>query len=79
MSSLIPFRFETHSIRVVVIDNQPFFSARDVALALDYADPSQAYNLHCKSLNLLSYSELLELNCRRCGKAHQSRAWRWVC
>lgn len=61
MPSLIPFQFESHPVRVVVIDNQPFFSARDVALALDYADPSQAYKLHCKSLKKLSSVECTEL------------------
>jgi len=61
MPSLIPFQFESREIRVVVIDNQPFFSARDVALALEYADPSQAYNLHCKSLKKLSSVECTEL------------------
>jgi Prophage antirepressor len=62
MSSLIPFSFESQSIRVVVLDGQPMFSARDVAVALCYANPSEAYKDHCKYLKLLSYSELLELN-----------------
>ena len=61
MSSLIPFSFESQSIRVVVLDGQPMFGARDVAVALCYANPSEAYNDHCKSLKKLSYSESLEL------------------
>lgn len=62
MNQLIPFSFEALAIRVVVIDNTPLFSARDVALALGYADPSQAYKLHCKSLKLLNSVECTELN-----------------
>ena len=34
------------------------FGARDVALALGYADPAYAYKTHCKSLILLNYEEL---------------------
>ncbi len=60
-TSIVPFQFETHSIRVVVVAGTPLFSARDVALALDYADPSQAYKAHCKSLRLLSSVECTEL------------------
>ena len=62
MSNMIPFSFESREIRVVLIDNQPMFSARDAALALGYSNPSEAYTDHCKYLKLLSYSELLELN-----------------
>ena len=62
MSSLIPFSFESQSIRVVVIDGQPMFGARDVAIALGYSDPSQAYKQHCKYLKLLSSVECTELN-----------------
>lgn len=62
MNQLIPFSFESLSIRVVVIDNAPMFSARDVALALGYANPAEAYKTHAKLLKKLSYSELLELN-----------------
>lgn len=62
MQNMIPFSFESQSIRVVVLDGHPMFSARDVAVALCYANPSEAYKDHCKYLKLLSYSELLELN-----------------
>lgn len=62
MNQLIPFSFETLAIRVVVIDNTPLFSARDVAIALGYTNPAKAYQDHCKSLKKLSYNELLELN-----------------
>lgn len=62
MQNMIPFSFESREIRVVIIGEQPMFSARDVALALGYSNPSEAYSDHCKYLKLLSYSELLELN-----------------
>ena len=62
MHQLMPFQFESMPVRVVIIDNQPMFSARDVALALSYSNPSKAYNDHCKSLKKLSYNESLELN-----------------
>ncbi|CAK0759662.1 hypothetical protein CCP2SC5_2630001 [Azospirillaceae bacterium] len=61
-NNLVPFNFEGKAIRAVVIDGEPWFSARDIALALDYANPSKAYNDHCKSLKKLSYNESLELN-----------------
>ena len=60
-SQLIPFSFESQSIRVVVLDGQPMFGSRDVALALGYSDPSYAYKTHCKSLILLSSEESSEL------------------
>lgn len=59
--SVIPFSFENRSIRVVIVESQPMFSARDVAMALGYANPSDAYKTHCKLLKKLSYSESLEL------------------
>lgn len=36
MSSLIPFSFESKSIRVIDVAGAPWFIAKDVALALDY-------------------------------------------
>lgn len=60
-TKLVPFLFESMTVRVVMIDRQPLFSARDVAMALGYADPSQAYQHHCKSLKKLSSVECTEL------------------
>jgi len=37
MNALIPFRFESHAVRVIEIDGAPWFVAKDVALALGYA------------------------------------------
>jgi prophage antirepressor-like protein len=40
MSSLIPFSFESKSIRVLDVVGNPWFVAKDVMQALDYADAS---------------------------------------
>ena len=61
-TQLVPFQFEDQAIRVVVIDDQPLFSARDVALALGYARPADAYQDHCKLLKKLSFGDLTKLN-----------------
>lgn len=61
-TQLVPFQFGSHEIRTILVDGQPLFCARDVALALDYANPAEAYKAHCKHLKKLSYSKLLELN-----------------
>ena len=45
MSYLVPFRFENQSIRVLSIENTPWFVAKDVLSALEYSDeynPSRA-------------------------------------
>lgn len=40
MSALTPFNFESRSIRVLTVDGLPHFVAKDVMLALEYADAS---------------------------------------
>lgn len=40
MSSLIPFVFESKSIRVLNVDGLPWFTAKDVMQALDYSENS---------------------------------------
>ena len=62
MNQLVPFQFEAFPIRVVVVDDHPLFSARDVALALGYARPADAYQDHCKLLKKLSFGDLTKLN-----------------
>lgn len=42
MSSLIPFQFETHSIRVVMLDDGPWWVATDVCAAIDIGNTSDA-------------------------------------
>lgn len=68
-TQLVPFQFGSHEIRTILVDGQPLFCARDVALALDYANPAEAYKAHCKHLKKLSYSKLLELIHAQSGAA----------
>lgn len=63
MSNLVPFNFENRfEINTVIKDSAVHFHARAIASALNYANVSDAYQKHCKSLILFSYSELLGLN-----------------
>ena len=39
------------AVRVVERDGEPWFVARDVALALGYADPADAIRRHCEKVN----------------------------
>ena len=42
---------EFGKVRVVEHEGQPWFVARDVAVALGYADPANAVQRHCKKVN----------------------------
>lgn len=48
MNEVLPFDFEATQVRVVVIDGEPWFVARDVASLLGYANPGHAVRTHCK-------------------------------
>ena len=61
MQQVIPFLFESFQVRVITLDGNPMFSARDVALALGYENPAKAYQDHCKLLKLLNYNAALQL------------------
>lgn len=50
MSQVVPFSFEGANVRVVTIDNEPWFIAKDVADALGYVNTSKAINTHCKAV-----------------------------
>ena len=39
------FEFNSNQVRVIILDNQPWVVAMDVAKILDYADPSKMLNL----------------------------------
>lgn len=43
------FNFEGLDVRVMLIDGEPLFSARDVAEGLGYTNPQKAVRDHCKS------------------------------
>lgn len=49
MSNVIPFSFDQHPVRVVELDGQPWFVAKDVAIVLGYADTAKAVKTHCKA------------------------------
>ena len=47
MTTIIPFQFEAHAVRVQVDDvGQPWFNASDVCEALELGNPSQAIKSH---------------------------------
>ncbi|CAK0774127.1 anti-repressor protein [Gammaproteobacteria bacterium] len=49
MKNIIPFQFESFSIRTVTTDDgEVWFVAKDVAAALGYVNPQQAVRIHCK-------------------------------
>lgn len=45
---IMPFAFEGNPIRVLEINSDPWFVAKDVALALGYGNPQDAVRRHCK-------------------------------
>jgi len=49
MSNIIPFNFENNSIRVIEINQEPWFVAKDVADLLGYSNSRKAIADHCKS------------------------------
>jgi prophage antirepressor-like protein len=51
MNQVIPFNFESHAVRTVVIDEAPWWVGRDVCDALGYQNSRQAMNDHCKGVS----------------------------
>lgn len=51
MSNLIPFQFESTSVRVVTDEHgEPLFVGKDICEALGFANPNDAMNKHCKGV-----------------------------
>ena len=50
---------EFGAVRVVDVNGEPWFVARDVAKALGYQNTVQAVNTHCKKVNDFRYSKML--------------------
>jgi prophage antirepressor-like protein len=48
MNQVIPFDFENHTVRTVVLDETPWWVGRDICEALEYKRPLRAIKLHCK-------------------------------
>ena len=49
-TQILPFEFDSHEVRALTIDNEPWFVAKDVATALGYGNPHDAVNRHCKGV-----------------------------
>lgn len=49
MSEITPFNFEGNQVRTVVIDKEPYFVGKDVALAIGYKDYTNALKSHVKA------------------------------
>jgi prophage antirepressor-like protein len=50
MNQVIPFDFEAHAVRTMVIDETPWWVGRDVCEALGYKTPQRAIHAHCKGV-----------------------------
>lgn len=50
MNELIPFDFQGSAVRVVLVDDEPHFVAKDVAEVLGYVNPTDAISRHCKGV-----------------------------
>jgi len=50
MTAMIPFAFDSHAVRTLMLDDQPWFVGKDVALALGYTNPNKAIGDHCKGV-----------------------------
>lgn len=51
MSNIIPFQFESNSVRVITDDlGEPWFVGKDICLALGYANHNDAMKQHCKGV-----------------------------
>ncbi|MBG4448733.1 phage antirepressor [Pseudomonas aeruginosa] len=49
MSTITPFNFDGAAVRVITIEREPWFVARDVADVLGYAKPENAIARHCRA------------------------------
>ena len=50
MTNVIPFQFQSLTIRTVVIDDEIWWVGKDVCKALGYTNPNKAMNDHCKGV-----------------------------
>lgn len=60
MTNISVFEFESNQLEIVIIDNQPWFNASQVAKALGYTNPSKALQDHVSG----EYSQQLDLGRR---------------
>jgi|GEM_PF-1411688 len=52
MNDVIPFAFDSHAVRVVMHDGEPWFNATDICDALEMGNPSQAIKSHVDTEDL---------------------------
>ncbi|MDR0722758.1 MAG: Bro-N domain-containing protein, partial [Treponema sp.] len=50
MNQVIPFNFENHDVRVVMIDGQEWWVGKDVVESLGFKDTVNAIKQHCKGV-----------------------------
>jgi len=50
-NQITPFVFDGAAVRVVMVDGEPMFVARDVAATLGYTNPNEAVRVHCKGVS----------------------------
>lgn len=62
MPNLIDFCYENNDIRVILVENEPWFVAKDIATALGYENTDQAIRQHCDSSK--QFREINPLNNR---------------
>lgn len=59
---VVPFLFEGCSVRVVLIDGDPWFVGKDVAELLGYSNPQKAVRDHCRAARPLGVNESVTLD-----------------
>lgn len=50
MNDVTTFNFRSHNVRTILIDDEPWFVAKDVAEALGYTNSSKATSDHCRGI-----------------------------
>lgn len=60
-TSIINHVFESHTVRVVSLNGDHWFIAKDVALSLEYKDTKKAIALHCEDDEVNSWGAFYPL------------------
>lgn len=59
---VIPFNFQGADVRLLSIDGEPWFVAKDVAELLGYSNPQKAVRDHCKASQAVGVNESFTLD-----------------
>ncbi|EJF06039.1 prophage antirepressor [Thiovulum sp. ES] len=73
---LISKNFNNFPVRILLIDSEEWFIAKDMALLLEYKDTDQAIRQHCK--NAKSYSVNLTGQLRKTKLIQEPDVWRLI-